>query len=345
MDKKITTLEDLQEYLKEIMEDPSKADQESLEKLKDLKLEPIVIRVSDVKHEHALSAEVLRTVVDYQDLIYKAIRIAKYGDLRAKLYEEDKTGFDLYVSFREGSILQQLDFQPILEAAVNKMNGWQSFGAFAIGILVMGIGYGFKKYLEYRHLSRQDLLRMQEKILSDKTNVELARINAKTVGDVIRLADDSNKTTSRLLEHLAFVDGTVEINGIALTRQELARMAKDNRESFMQGDKKLEDDEVEMTQVAGRFLVSRIELQMDDSSAAVDRRTVNLMNIDTGEVINGILVSGRNITACQRKMIMDAVDGKPLDMKMIISKNSKGKIVGTLLQECDGVSFKEPELF
>lgn len=345
---KITTIEELSDFLQKISENPSLATQNSIDKLKDLRIAPILIHISDKEHEHAVTAETLRALVEYQDQIYKAVKLAKYGTSSGRLPEEDKVGFDLYITFQEGSLLEKLDFQPIIDSAASKMNGWQTFGILAIGLIVIPVVFTLRHISNNKRLIKQDLIRMKERILADEHNIEIAKINAKTIENVINLASDVTNTTSKLLENLAMINGSIDIDGKTHSRQELISMAKDNREAFNKVDdeEKASDNEVTMSQISGNFLVSRIELKVDSKGedVVIDKRMVNLVNIDTGEKFDGILVSGKNISNEQRDMIMNAIDGKPLRMDMVISRNTEGKIVGTLLRSCDGVSFETPEL-
>ena len=347
MEKEINTLDDLNAYIIDIIEHPEKATVTDIEKLKHLKLEPIKIHIKDRDHNSAVNAEALRRIVEYQDQIYNVIKIAKYGNLNARLYEEDKAGFDLYVIFKEGSLFEDIDLQPIINSVVAKMNGWQIFGTLAIGLFIIGVVSCFKIYTNWKRISKLDLIKMQEKVLSDRTNVEITQINAKTIQDVTRLAEQSIITSSKFLDQLSRINGNVEINGEPKSKAELAGMAKDSLNSFNSADVKNEDEErIIQTQVSGRFMVSRIELKVDEKdSPSVDKRTINLINIDTGEVLKDILVSGKNFDKNQRNMIMNAIDGKPLNMKMVIAKRQDGKIANVLLQECDGISFEEPSLF
>ena len=220
------------------------------------------------------------------------------------------------------------------------MNGWQIFGTLAIGLFIIGVISCFKIYSNKKRISKLDLIKMQEKVLSDK-------IHAKTIQDVTRLAEQTVITSSKFLDQLSRINGNVEINGEPKSKAELAGMAKDSINSFNSSDVRIEDEErITQTQVSGRFMVSRIELKVDEKdSPSVDKRTINLINIDTGEVLKDILVSGKNFDKNQRNMIMNAVDGKPLNMKMVIAKRQDGKIANVLLQECDGISFEEPSLF
>lgn len=341
----IRTFEDLEIALREIIRNPQKATSDDLEKLKNLEIEPLVFHISDKDHEHAINAELLRTFVTYQDLIYRAIRIVKYGSYNGRLSDEDKVGFSLYISFSEGSIFGDLDLNAIIKAAVEKMNGWQVFGAFAIGVLIVSILSGFKTWSNNERIVQLDYIKMQEEVSDNQKDVDLAKINAKTIESITKLATEATENTSKVLDCLASINGKVEINGVEYSRAELSAMARENREEFYVVDDDLPDDSVEQRIVSGKFLVSRIDFKVEEKDSSIKKRSVNLLNVENGEVLNNVPISGKELTEEQRKMILEAVDGKLLDMTMSVAYDKFGEIKSILLLSCNGESFMAPELF
>ena len=82
----IKSLEDLEVALLDIIYNPEKASMTDIERLKNLTIEPIQIHVSDSEHGNALSASMLKIFTEYQDSVYKAVKIAKYGNVNCRLY-------------------------------------------------------------------------------------------------------------------------------------------------------------------------------------------------------------------------------------------------------------------
>lgn len=345
MGNEITTLNELEIAVCEILNDPRKASIEDLERFK-MNLKPISIHIEDKEHPSAISAEMLRTFTDYQELIFRAVKIAKYGTTSKHLSDEDKNGFNLYITFRQGSIFSDIDLQTIIEAAVERMNGWQVLGGFAFAILVLGIIRCFKIYSDNKRITKQDFNALQEKIIATEANKEIAKAQIKTIGDIAKMAADITNTTSNALETLADVNGSVSINGRAYQRGELMKMAEENREGFYESSEEIDEEpEIKQRFVEGNFLTSRIDLKVDSKGKTVNRRCINLVNIDTGEVLKDIEISGKNMTTEQRDMILNAVDGKPLKLKMTIAYKNPDIIASIFILECNGISFEHPDLF
>lgn len=346
MNKEITTLEELETAIYEILNDPAKASMEDLEKFK-MNLQPISIHIEDKDHPSAISAEMLYTFTSYQDLIYRAVKIAKYGYTSKHLSDEDKNGFTLYVTFRQGSLFSDIDLQSIMESAVEKMNGWQLFGGFTFAVLVWGIVKCFGFYSNNKRITKQDFNRSQERLAEIQANKDIAEAQIKSIGDIAKLAEGITIASSNALETLAKVNGSISINGKQYQRGELMEMAKVNRDDFYGNESEEIDSEPEIKQkfISGNFLTSRIDLKVNSSGKTIDKRCINLINVDTGETLKGIEISGKNMTAEQRDMILNAVDGKPLELKMTIAYRDPETIDSIYILECNGKSFEQPELF
>lgn len=342
----IRTLDELETAISVIFDNPDTATENDLDRLRNLQLQPLAIHIKDVDHAHSISAEMLKVFTDYQDQIYRAVRLAKYGTYNGRLKEEDKAGFSLYVTFKEGSLLGEIDFQAILEMAVQKMSGWQVVGIMAFGILALAIYKGFSKHSDNKMFTKMDYHRMQEKIASAKEVESVSKVTEAAVSGLERLATDVINTTAKALESLSEINGSVDINGEPCSRAELASMAKRNLNNFFQ-DADGEDAPEEISQkiVSGKFLVSRIDMKLEDKDSSIRQRTVNLVNIQTLETIRGVPISGSSLTQEQKDMIMAAVDGNPLDMTMSIAYDDRGDVKSILLLSCNGRSFQDPELF
>lgn len=335
--EKISTFYELGDAIQAILDNPTSASIEDFDRF-DISLEPISIHIEDKEHPSAMSAAMLSAISEYQSLVYKAVKIAKYGDTSKRLSEEDKTGFDLYVSFKQGSIFSDIDLQPILESAVDKMNGWHIFGAFAFAVLIW-FGYrSFKVYSDNKRISRKDFLEAQQRIRESEEKTEIAKANARTIENISKLAEEVTMASSATLETLATVNGTVSINGKQYSRRDLIDLSRKNRYDFLECSEVNSDKAIKQKIVSGVFMVSRIELDVDDSQKAVSRRSINLMDTKTGEVFKDIEISGENMTAEQRRVIMDAVDGRPLMMKMSIAYSDIDTIESVLIIECNGAS-------
>lgn len=343
----IRTLEELETAISDIVNNPEIATENDLEKLRNIHLFPLSIHINDIDHTHSISAEMLKVFTDYQEQIYRAVRLAKYGSYNGKLNEEDKMGFSLYVTFKEGSLLGEIDFQAILEMAVQKMNGWQAVGLVAFGILALTIYKGFCKHSDNKMLTKLDYHRMQERIASAKEVESLSKVTETAISGLEKLATETTKTTAQALNCLSKINGSVDINGEQCSRSELVSMARRNMDNFYQEDSTNEEtEEIKQKIVSGKFLVSRIDLKLEDKDSSIKRRTVNLVNIQTLEIIKGVPISGKSsLTEEQRDMIMAAVDGNPLEMTMSIAYDEKGEVKNILLLSCNGKSFQEPELF
>lgn len=337
--EKIRTLEDMGNAIFNVLKNPQYASIEDFDRF-DISLEPISIHVKDEGHPSAMSATILGCFAKYQDLIYKTVKVAKYGDISKRLSDEDKAGFDLYISFGHGSIFSDIDLQPILESAINKMNGWHVFGAFAFAVSIFTIYKCFKVHSDNKRISKKDFLDAKARMLESSERKEIAIAQARAIEDIGRIAEEMTAVTSSALERLAMVNGDVAINGKSYSRGELAGMARENLRDFYDIATQDDDNGIRQKIVDGEFLVSRIDLKVDGNVRLINKRCINLLDIASGETFKDIEISGKNMTDEQRDVILKAIDGKPLRMRMSIAYGGQDAVKSILILECNGISFE-----
>lgn len=234
MKKNITTPEELEKLIDEYMEKLDNLDDISLDEIK-YNLKPIVIKISDSGYDSSIGTSLMEPIIELQSHVYDMVKLVSCENTKARLYEEEKKRFEIFVKIEKGSSIINIDLNPVLEKAVGLLNGDRIFSLLVIGILaysgVSMVKIGATKIADYKN----KVLEAKEKreyeknmIIKSKEDHEHDENMLSRLGEVISLINGANDTSCKMMSNLAKTDGNIYINGenISQTTLEQASAAK-----------------------------------------------------------------------------------------------------------------------
>lgn len=321
--------DDLQKILDGFADNPESINSFDLNRLV-FRTEPICVRIEGPGYDSTISTSMMKLVVNLQERIYSFVKIAKYPDPKAKLAPEDIAGLELFVRVERGSSQNILDLSNVLQELCSKMNGWQSLAAVAI----IAASIGIVSVLRTRSNNNTKIALRKLEVEKERIGTEKHAMTLQMIGQEF---DALTKVSCNAMELFSRIDNArISIDGIHVTKSDLHEAIREKNATIGSLQEK-EEDNVSFREVEGTYRVTNIR----NDGVEGPKRFISLINInDPDEKYNQILLTDKGLTSRQRQLLIDAIDGLPVRLKMRVTENGN-KTPSILIIEFNGERMEE----
>lgn len=304
----------------------------------------LTIRLTGEKFHNSLTPSVMKGFVDYQNSIYRAYALARYGvpDVR-KLSTEERDALDLVIVVDEGSSILGVDFQDTVDKLLGPVGDKMEPSHLIMLLLGFGLLWAgkesYKSYLNHRRRIREAELNsddrrnslQQVEALSAQETERLRILNGmiKKSPQFRNMASLAYDGKTDLLKALAHAD-VVEIDGVEVDGNVIKELVTNARRKS------------EQVRLDGDYLVQRVD------TSSPNTVKVKIKGATSGLTLEALILD-RALTLEARTMLQEAEWGRtPVKLKVgakvVFNEIKSAEIIGVGDAVAVGDDPAEPDL-
>ena len=228
--------------------------------------------------------------------------LAVYNDPNFKLSQEEKDALEIFVYVEPGSSKLLLKCIKEFFKLVSRMEGWQK--TTVILALIGAVSFSYIFTVRSNNQLEQYKAMQETAVIS-----EFAELQRETN----KLQMEMTKLSGALLSELAEVDGTVEINGEAVSRTQLLTSAEEKREIV--NKMKQPEKEQYSKHIVGDFILAGITMSLKADNNMP--KSISFQDILSGDTIT-YKPNYESISKTEEEFLASCVKGDVVKLEMVV---------------------------
>lgn len=311
---------DLDKNLAEIIRHPDLWGEINPEILRNIDPPDIVIHITGPRYNSSIGTGLMQQISKLQARLNRFYALAVYNDPNFRLSQEEKDALEIFVYVESGSSNLLLKCIKEFFKLVSRMEGWQK--TTVILALIGAVSFSYIFTVRSNNQLEQYKAMQETAVIS-----EFAELQKETN----KLQMEMTKLSEALLSELAEVDGTVEINGEAVSRAQLLTSAKEKQDIV----NKMKEPEKESysKHIVGDYILEGIAMSLKTDNNMP--KSISFQDILSGDTIT-YKPNYESISKTEEEFLASCVKGDIVKLEMVVFYNGNDVIENVHLLKWDG---------